>query len=88
MEREHVTPFIVRRPDEFPTGPFECPAWARHPDLRLTLDEPSDLDLLRAVVAELDASPKVLDGRAVIDLLSKRPDLTALNSGVAHNIII
>ncbi len=87
VEREHVTPFIVRRPERFASAPLLCPEWARHPELRVTLDEQADLDLLRAVVEELDASPTSLDGPAMFELLLRRPDLVAINQSVHHNIV-
>lgn len=87
VEREHVTTFIVRRPERFRSRALECPRWAQHPEYRLTLDEEPDLVLLREVVAALDASPDSLDGRAVIQLLEARPDLVALNSSVHHNVV-
>lgn len=87
VEREHVTPFIVRRPERFASAPLLCPEWARHPELRITLDEQADLDLLRAVVAELEATPHTLDGPDLLELLLDRPDLVALNQSVHHNIV-
>lgn len=87
LEREHVTPFIVRRPDRFRTAPIECPPWARRPSYRLTLDEADDLRFLRAVVDELGATPATLDGPTVIELLDGRPDLVSLNADVEHNIV-
>jgi Spore coat polysaccharide biosynthesis protein F, CMP-KDO synthetase homolog len=51
-------------------------------DLRVTLDTQEDLDLLRALVAELpDAPPAWSD---VVAVLRARPDLVAINSGVAQ----
>jgi spore coat polysaccharide biosynthesis protein SpsF len=87
LEREHVTPFIVRRPERFTTIPLACPAWAQHPELRITVDERPDLELLRRVVRELDASPESLTGRDVIELLLDRPDIAAINANVNHNIV-
>lgn len=87
QEREHVTPFIVRRPDRFQIGAVPCPEWAQYPNYRLTLDEEPDLELIRAVINELQATPETLNGRRVIELLSDRPDLRAINAGVRHNIV-
>ncbi len=85
IEREHVTPFIARRPDRFSSRELPIPDWAQRADLRLTVDEPADLELLRAVVAELDCPPEQLDGRAVIELLTARPDLRVINERVRHS---
>jgi len=86
-EREHVTVFVVRRPERFAPVPLVCPEWARRPDLRLTLDEPDDLALLRAVVDGLDATPSTLDGPSIIEFLDDHPDIAALNGSVHHNIV-
>lgn len=87
VEREHVTPFIVRRPERFTARPLPCPDWMAHPELRVTLDEAADLNLLRAVVDELGASPATLDAYRVVELLRSRPDLVALNAEVVHRNI-
>ena len=49
-------------------------------DLRVTLDTPEDLVLLRALVAELPDAPP--SWRDVVAILRARPDLVAINSGV------
>ena len=51
-------------------------------DLRVTLDTAEDLDLLRALVAELpDAPPQWRD---VVAILRARPDLVAINADVVQ----
>lgn len=49
-------------------------------DLRVTLDTPQDLVLLRALVAELPEGPQTWQD--VVAILRARPDLVAINSGV------
>jgi spore coat polysaccharide biosynthesis protein SpsF len=49
-------------------------------DLRVTLDTREDLDLLRALVAELPDRPP--SWSEVVAVLRARPDLVAINSGV------
>jgi spore coat polysaccharide biosynthesis protein SpsF len=85
IEREHVTPFIARRPDRFITRDLPCPQWARRPDLRLTLDEPDDLRLLRAVVEGLDADPLTLRGPDLIAFLDMHPAIASINRDISHN---
>lgn len=87
VEREHVTPFVVRRPDRYRPAPLTCPEWAQRPHYRVTLDEADDLRLLRSVVDELGATPATLDGEQVISLLDRRPDLVAINESVGHRIV-
>ncbi len=77
-DRAHVTSYIASRPDE-----FRIASVALDPssvDLRVTLDEPADAQLLDAVVAELGA--RADNWRAVVALLRARPDLVALNAHV------
>jgi spore coat polysaccharide biosynthesis protein SpsF len=83
-EREHVTLFIYRRPERFTLAAVPAPDWAARPNLRFTVDEQADLDLVRAVVTALDASPEQLDGAAVVDYLERNPDVAALNEAVRH----
>jgi spore coat polysaccharide biosynthesis protein SpsF len=49
-------------------------------DLRVTLDTREDLDLLRALVAQLPDEPPAWQD--VVTILRARPDLVAINSGV------
>jgi spore coat polysaccharide biosynthesis protein SpsF len=65
----------------FRTLRLEAPPELRHPELRLTLDYAVDLELFRAVFAELGAERPFTLGE-VVALLRRRPDLAALNAGV------
>jgi len=51
-DREHVTTYI-RRSQRFAAVEIDAPAPLRHPDLRLTVDTPEDLEFARAVMAQL-----------------------------------
>jgi spore coat polysaccharide biosynthesis protein SpsF len=77
-DRAHVTSYITFRPDEFRTATVALdPASV---DLRITLDEPADAELLDAIVAELGDGAR--DWRSVVALLRARPDLVAINAHV------
>ena len=78
-DRAHVTSYVVARPDEYRIAQLTfAPPSA---DLRVTLDEPADAEVLDAVVAELGRDAR--DWRRVVQLLRNRPDLVALNAHVA-----
>ena len=78
-DRSHVTSYITEHPDEFHIVSVSLdPSSA---DLRVTLDEPADAELLDAIVAELGVQTSS-DWRAVLTLLRARPDLVALNARV------
>jgi spore coat polysaccharide biosynthesis protein SpsF len=51
-EREHVTPFVYRRPDRYRLASLETPALLGHE--RWTLDTTEDLARLRTIVGRLD----------------------------------
>jgi spore coat polysaccharide biosynthesis protein SpsF len=78
-DRAHVTSCIVEHPDDYRIVAVTLdPSSA---DLRVTLDEPADAELLDAIVAELGENAS--NWRAVVTLLRARPDLVALNAHVA-----
>jgi spore coat polysaccharide biosynthesis protein SpsF len=77
-DRAHVTSYIASRPYEFRARTVELePACA---DLRLTLDEPADAELLDALVDKL--GERATDYRNVVAYLRARPDLVAVNAHV------
>ena len=74
-EREHVTPYIWRRPQRYPAAILECER-----DLgtdRWTVDHPADLDLVRAVYERLS---EPFGWREVLALLESDPTLRGLNA--------
>jgi len=77
-DRTHVTSYITAHPDDFDivTVGVEPPC----ADLRITLDEPADAELLDAIVAEL--GNKARDWHATVALLRARPDLATINAHV------
>jgi glutamate-1-semialdehyde 2,1-aminomutase len=80
-EREHVTPYIRNHPAQFRLRSVrgECDLSA----LRWTVDDPRDLELVRAVYARLgDAEFGMSD---VLALLDEQPELGAVNAGIERN---
>jgi spore coat polysaccharide biosynthesis protein SpsF len=78
-EREHVTPFIWRRPERFPVAVLEA-----EEDLgeeRWTIDYPADLELVRALYERLqDGHDKPFGFREVLAALRREPELRRLNA--------
>lgn len=48
-DREHVTPFVKSRPEEYEVVMMPAPAELHRPDLRFTVDTPDDLAYMRRV---------------------------------------
>jgi spore coat polysaccharide biosynthesis protein SpsF len=75
-DREHVTPFLYRRPERFRIAGLE-----QAPDegeVRWTVDRPDDLDFVRAVYAGLYAANPAFTSDDVRALVRGRPDLALL----------
>lgn len=80
-EREHVTPYLWRRPELFRT------ACVRHhrdlSALRWTVDEARDLEFVRLVYGHLGTDDFGMED--VLDLLRRHPELAETNVGIRRN---
>lgn len=77
FEREHVSPFVWRRPERFDLAVLEAPEdWGEE---RWTVDHPADLEFVRAVYERLggDGEFGVAD---VLELLRREPSLREINA--------
>lgn len=79
-EREHVTLGLYRRPGTT-VGVAPVPDRLRRPDLRLCVDEPADLELVRELHRRTGTGIFV-PIEDVIAVLDAEPSLRALNAGV------
>ena len=77
--REHVTTYIRANPEEFTTFNVSPPPRLHDLSKRVTLDYPEDLELIRAVLAELYPENPEFDAYDVVVLLDDRPDIHAIN---------
>jgi spore coat polysaccharide biosynthesis protein SpsF len=78
-EREHVMPFLYRRPDRFRIGAVDGPAAARHS--RYTVDTAEDLAFVRAVAAVVGHGPPVYLAELEA-VMAASPELRRLNVDV------
>ena len=67
--REHVTPYIYQNPDRFNIAHFEIDGTLRRPDLRLCVDTPEDLELVRETYRRFYAQERYVDVEDVISWL-------------------
>ena len=80
-EREHVTPYIRKHPEVFRTGNVAYREDLSH--MRWTVDEPQDLEFVRAVYSFLkNASFRMAD---VLNLFKKHSELMEINAGIGRN---
>lgn len=83
VEREHVTQFIVKRPERFSLGSLEGEVDLSA--LRWTVDEPRDYDFVRQVYDALYPGNPAFTTDDVLHLLRQRRDLMDINSGIERN---
>lgn len=79
-EREHVTLYIRRHPERFHSE--FVGAQEDNSDIRLTVDELADLELIRSIYDALDTQSTTFGYRDVLRLFEQHPDLSKLNSHV------
>ena len=75
-EREHVTLRAWKNPDVYKVGVVKDDE--DNSDLRLTLDEPEDLDLLNKLIDNMGG--EVLSCRDIVDVLRKSPTFAEVNA--------
>jgi spore coat polysaccharide biosynthesis protein SpsF len=81
-DRVHGSYFIARRPDLFRQAGWSAPPELHWPDLRLTVDEPADYEVVRRVFETLWPYNPNFDSYDIVKLLRSKPDWVALNSSV------
>ncbi len=82
-EREHVTPYIWKNREI-----FRVRSLSHHEDLsnlRWTVDDARDLEFVRRVYESFACPLRVFYMEEVLELLARRPELTALNSSTMRN---
>lgn len=82
-EREHVTPFIIKRPERFKLGNFKGEEDLSA--LRWTVDEPEDFVLVTRIYEALYPQNPQFTMRDILDFLDKNPELIAINSAFERN---
>lgn len=76
-DREHVTSFLRQRPELFLVQSVEDQE--NHADLRWTVDEASDLQLVRQLYQDLTLADRPLGYREIIAYVRSHPELAACN---------
>ncbi|MBN2289548.1 MAG: NTP transferase domain-containing protein [Candidatus Glassbacteria bacterium] len=80
--REHVTAYLYEHEEEFLVKRLSVPSRLRAPRLRLTVDTPEDLVLVRRVYESLYRPGRLVELEEVIGFLRDNPGLASLNSHV------
>jgi len=82
-EREHVTPYLRNHPEIFSQANYFSPIDLS--GLRLTVDEPEDLEIVRAVYEQLYMQKRIFLLVDIMAFLDANPHLLAKNQGITRN---
>lgn len=86
FEREHVTPYVYRRPERFRLANLSNVA--DESARRWTVDTPEDLEFVRAVYEALAPQNRTFGAASVRALLHERPELELINAGVTQKTLL
>src|SRR5262249_15222357 len=78
--REHVTLFMYQHPKKYRL--FSVKDRANNSDLRWTVDQPEDFEMVRRVYEGLDLGRRVAPYRETLDFVRAHPDIAALNAKI------
>jgi spore coat polysaccharide biosynthesis protein SpsF len=84
-DREHVTWYVKKHPEEFKTQSVQNNTDLSH--LRWTVDEPDDLTMVREVYRRLYPKNPLFSTEDILALLKQEPALAEINSHVEQKII-
>ncbi|WP_044558467.1 cytidylyltransferase domain-containing protein [Azospirillum sp. B4] len=90
FEREHVTPFIYRRPDRFRLGALPPPAGPAPVEMgpqRWCVDTVEDFQLVRRLLEELLPAKPRFTWTDCLEVLRRHPDWALLNRDVAQKTL-
>lgn len=82
-DREHVTPYIKNDPAVFKIGQVPCKKDYSH--IRVTVDEPRDLALVRKIFPLLQRKKLSFTFDDIITLFKNRAELLNINAGIIRN---
>ena len=82
IDRVHVSYYIWTHPDKFKVVEWKAPPEMHGPDLRVTLDERNDYELLDAIFKKLLPKDEDFSAADVVALLRGDPSLRSMNQEV------
>ena len=83
VDREHVLEYVVQRPIEFRLG--NVPNSEDLSDLRWTVDEPADLELVRRIYEALYPTNPAFVLQDILAYLARHPEVSRLNAHIGRN---
>ena len=85
--REHVDEYVAEHPELFRHEVVVASPAVHRPELRLTIDTPEDMELIRAIYDRLYTPGAIVSLQAAIELLDAHPELLELNRHIKQKTI-
>jgi len=82
VDREHVTTYLVERPERFRHCNVNAPSDLDHPELQVTLDTPEDYEVIRNIFENLYPGNPDFSARDVVRYLLESPDIVGINEQI------
>jgi spore coat polysaccharide biosynthesis protein SpsF len=82
-EREHVTPYLRNHPEIFSQANYSNAIDLSQ--LRLTVDEPEDLEIIRFIYDSLYHKKRIFLMDDILELIDENPNLLDINRGAMRN---
>jgi len=79
---EYLTLFFKNNPEHFRLNEVEPPEEFRHPEYRLCLDYPEDLEMFKKLFERLDVHEGSVSLRDVLRILNQQPEISRINSDI------
>lgn len=84
FEREHVTQYVYRRPNEFKIGNIVCDRQLS--SYRWTIDSQEDYEMVKKIYAERENDHQgILLMDEILNILEKKPEISLINSKVKRS---
>jgi spore coat polysaccharide biosynthesis protein SpsF len=84
-EREHVTPYFYRHPELFRLGTVEGDLSPGRPDIRICVDTPEDLALVRRIFRALEGTKMGVED--IVQLFERKPEYLEMNSAIQQKAV-
>ncbi len=86
-DHEHVSLYIYRHPEIYGLANVSAPPELARSELRLTLDTPEDLHVIRSVFEALYPGDPAFSLADILQFLDVSPEVAAVNAAVEHRYV-
>lgn len=84
VDREHVTIYVWEHPELYSVHHFNNHLNPKYWDIRLTVDNPEDFDLISKIFEELYPANRNFGLPEIIDLLERKPEMFDINRHITN----